>query len=279
MKESTSGKAPSDERTVDQTIEIAAPPDAVWRALTDADELVRWFPLEARVQPEAGGTVWMRWNDQYQGASRIEVWEPGTHLRIAFPLDGPGAVVTDYYLRGSGGRTTLRVVTSGFGDGTSWDDFFDGVRFGWTAELCGLRHYLERHRGEDRRVVWIRVPYRADRADAWRGLVGPAGWQVPAAGAPMAAGQGYALQDASGSRLTGTTRVWEPPALFVGTVDRWNDALLRIETWRAPALVSVWLSAYGVGERDLRAIEEEWQAAIEAAVGGGAEPPDRRSRS
>ncbi|HET6639495.1 MAG TPA: SRPBCC domain-containing protein, partial [Gemmatimonadota bacterium] len=32
-------------------IAIDAPVEVVWKALTDARELERWFPLEARVKP------------------------------------------------------------------------------------------------------------------------------------------------------------------------------------------------------------------------------------
>lgn len=34
----------------------------VWRALTEAEELTRWFPLQARVTPGEGGEIWMSWN-------------------------------------------------------------------------------------------------------------------------------------------------------------------------------------------------------------------------
>ncbi len=54
-------------RSVERTIEIDAPVRDVWRALTDADELMRWFPLEARAEPGEGGSIWMRWADVYGG--------------------------------------------------------------------------------------------------------------------------------------------------------------------------------------------------------------------
>ena len=38
-------------RTIETEIRIDAPVDQVWQALTDPEELVRWFPLEAGVEP------------------------------------------------------------------------------------------------------------------------------------------------------------------------------------------------------------------------------------
>ena len=43
-------------RAVEKVIELNAPIEAVWKALTDGQELARWFPLEARVTPGKGGT-------------------------------------------------------------------------------------------------------------------------------------------------------------------------------------------------------------------------------
>ena len=48
------------------------------------------------------------------------------------------------------GKTRLRLVHSGFGEGAAWDNELEGITEGWQAELRSLRHYLERHRGQDR---------------------------------------------------------------------------------------------------------------------------------
>jgi uncharacterized protein YndB with AHSA1/START domain len=104
-------------------IEIAAPMDAVWKAISDAEELTRWFPLEAQVEPGAGGVIRYRWGDM-QGICRIESWEPPNHLRtswMAFDMpqqsSGEARLAVDWFLEGRGGRTVLRLVHSGFGAG------------------------------------------------------------------------------------------------------------------------------------------------------------------
>ena len=48
----------------------------------------------------------------------------------------------------------MRLVHSGFGAGAEWDDEFDSISNGWKFERRGLRHYLQRHFGKDRRVAW-----------------------------------------------------------------------------------------------------------------------------
>ena len=48
-------------------------------------------------------------------------------------------IATEYELERDAGKTTLRLVHSGFGDGAEWDDLFDATRAGWAFELRGLR--------------------------------------------------------------------------------------------------------------------------------------------
>ena len=44
---------------IDRTIEIQAPPERVWRALTDAAELSAWFQVKIEGQMAPGSEVWM----------------------------------------------------------------------------------------------------------------------------------------------------------------------------------------------------------------------------
>ena len=127
-----------DTRTIEIEIPVDAPPEAVWKALTDPDELARWFPLEARVEPGEGGSIAVSWGPEIQGLHRIRVWEPEKRLQTTWfePTemfgtpppraggswdqlireDGESAtrLVVDYYLEGREGGTLLRMVHSGF---------------------------------------------------------------------------------------------------------------------------------------------------------------------
>ena len=48
---------PPDPRKIERAITIEVPVDAVWKALTDAAELTRWFPLRVSVSPGAGASA------------------------------------------------------------------------------------------------------------------------------------------------------------------------------------------------------------------------------
>ena len=233
-------------RRVEQTLAIDAPVDAVWKALTDATELTRWFPLGASVVPGAGGVIRMRWDDGYDADSAIEIWEPNRHLRIGFPHHPPVLLATDYHLESDKGRTILRVVTSGFGQGNDWDDWYAGVRAGWDFELRGLKHYLEHHRGQDRLVASARHPRSIPRESVWERLTGPDGWLLR-------------------TGLTGTTLLRSPPVQLVMTVDQLNNGLLRIELEFGNRVV-VWLATWGASPAVVDAIDAEWQRTLPAAL-------------
>jgi uncharacterized protein YndB with AHSA1/START domain len=44
-------------RAIEKQINLEVPTEKIWQMLTDPQELVRWFPLEARVVPGQGGQI------------------------------------------------------------------------------------------------------------------------------------------------------------------------------------------------------------------------------
>ena len=232
-------------RSIEDEIEIDAAPEVVWRALTDAVELERWFPLEARVEPGIGGSIYMSWLNEYAGSSEILVWEPNRHLRTTWgAVDGSEPrQITDYTLEGRGGRTVLRVVTSGFPADPSWDGWVEGTRQGWRYELSSLKHYLERHRGEQRKVVYLRRRVALPAEETWRRLIG---------------------QEGLGERpLGGTPFIDEPPLQYAAVVADPPDALFRASAeprFGEEGLrdVTLWLAAYDGDGARLAAVREDW---------------------
>jgi uncharacterized protein YndB with AHSA1/START domain len=161
-------------RSAEGQIEVNASAERVWQALTDAKELVRWFPLDARVEPGPGGNYYLSWLNEFAATMEIQVWDPPHHLRTAwsFHQEDHPTQVTDYYLETKEGRTVVRAVTSGFPLDTSWDGWVEGTKRGWAFELRSLKHYLERHAGEPRHVVYLRRRIPISNQEAWLRLTG-----------------------------------------------------------------------------------------------------------
>jgi uncharacterized protein YndB with AHSA1/START domain len=63
----------------------------VWKALADAHELTRWFPLQADVESRIGGRVSWRWGDHFAMVSRVYEWQPHRLLRLIQERESPHA--------------------------------------------------------------------------------------------------------------------------------------------------------------------------------------------
>ena len=267
----TEKSQPGQTRTIVKEIEIAAPIEAVWKTLTDPDELARWFPLEARVTPGAGGEIFLSWGPGCEGTARIDVWEPGRRLRVLEPAPGGGAepVVIEWQLEARGGKTILRVVDSGFFSGAAWEnEYFDSKDYGWTFMLLNLRHYLERHAGTPRQVAWPRRKVAVSREEAFARLVGAGGLFM---GDPLAnahPGDALSLEAATGEQFAARLEFLVPPRGFCISIANLNDALLWLTIEGAPGQhdVQLWLSAYGLPQADVDAFNTRWAGVLEKVL-------------
>lgn len=257
-------------RAVETEITIEAPVDAVWRALTEADEMERWFPLEARVEPGTDGRVFMSWKNEIEFTSPITAWDEHRRFAYAWEVENaPGPMVADFHLEAAGGKTVLRLVHSGFPSEHSWDGFYHGVRTGWAFELRSLRHYLERHVGAPRRAVYVRRRIAAPLAAVWSGLVSAKGIDLKEDPAALSEGSPFHARAVTGSEWSGRVLCCEPGSLFAGTVDELGDALFRfyMDPCNADPKLSdlmVWMSLWGRDQDEVERLEGAWKDRLEA---------------
>jgi uncharacterized protein YndB with AHSA1/START domain len=135
--------------------EITASPETVFRALTDPDELSRWWTTSADSDPRLGGAFDYRFefdeqsrNHSYSGAYDDVV----ENERVAYPWQGRlGETKVEVTLTPSGDGTTLRLLHSGWGEGGEWPAAVQMHEEGWGFFLENLKSYLEG--GKDRRAA------------------------------------------------------------------------------------------------------------------------------
>jgi len=150
--------------TLELHVDVDAPIEAAWKALTEAEGIANWFSPIAKVSaPGLNGEVTAAWSDEMAFTTRVDAWEPNRRVRwIAEDMMGPGVTLTtDFHLDAAGGKTRIRLVQSGFGEFEGWDDFFESTKTGWTYFLYNLRLYLETHQGRTRRLISERIPVQA----------------------------------------------------------------------------------------------------------------------
>jgi uncharacterized protein YndB with AHSA1/START domain len=94
----------SEQVEVTREVELDAPREEVWEALTDADELAEWFANDVELDPEPGGEGVFRWDD---GDERHAVVEEVVPLeRFAFTWED-GRVVIELEEIPCGTRVTV----------------------------------------------------------------------------------------------------------------------------------------------------------------------------
>lgn len=118
-------------------VTIDAPPDAVWRAVSDPAEIRRWFGWEYPGLEEEIKFIFVDGATQ-RSPQRLEFEGMGT-------LD----VVPD------GSRSVVRLVWAGGLADAKWDDIYDGMEEGWRTFFYQLKYYLERRPGQDRRTLYL----------------------------------------------------------------------------------------------------------------------------
>jgi uncharacterized protein YndB with AHSA1/START domain len=82
---------------IERRIELPAPPEEVWPALTEASRLSAWFGADIAMEPRPGGRATFRWPDGRERGAVVEDVEPVRRLAFRWmPVE-----------RSTDGRTTV----------------------------------------------------------------------------------------------------------------------------------------------------------------------------
>jgi uncharacterized protein YndB with AHSA1/START domain len=138
----------ADTRTIQQTVTVDAPRDEVFRALTDAGALKRWWISDGTSDPRTSGRFHYEWH--MADASRNHVQEGAYEEvaegeRVAYPwAAGPGADTrVELALAERGGATEVSLTHSGFPADPAMADLHDNHEQGWAGFLANLKSVLE----------------------------------------------------------------------------------------------------------------------------------------
>ena len=135
-----------------QFVNISSAPERAFSAFTDEDTILRWYGVEATVEPRRGGMFRVRLADGRVRDATIDVWDPGRRLRLIYMPDtgapvpltlASGPIVEDVLFDSKPGRTVIRVLGSGVPDSREWDNYLKWLRTGWTYWLNQLKRLLE----------------------------------------------------------------------------------------------------------------------------------------
>jgi uncharacterized protein YndB with AHSA1/START domain len=163
------------EHRMERTYRVAATPERVWEAIATADGLSAWM-VPTQVDAQVGGEVSFDHGDfistgvvtdvtPNQRFAYVEPWPISAEAPIPSGMlewfDAMGVALSDvrrdlpsvtplateFLIEAeSGGSCVIRVVTSGYGTGSDWEnEFFAEMIAGWLEMLDNLVAHLGRH--------------------------------------------------------------------------------------------------------------------------------------
>lgn len=127
-------------------LEIDAPAERVYEALTDSEQVTTWFGYPIELELEVGGRFAMGGLDKDPNPARITGIDPGRSVTIDWGRMG----VTSWELEESEGKTRLTFVQSGFDTGNPPYAAWTGTVSGF----AGLRRFVEQ---PGRPSIWFAV--------------------------------------------------------------------------------------------------------------------------
>lgn len=264
----TDNTEPTKTRSQQHEITIRATPEALWNALTDAEEITRWFCDYAKVEPGVGGRMWASWGETpEEGPGKlIVVWEPGKRLLVRLPESEADTTQTgvpimiEYTLETQGNVTVLRLVHSNIPDSPDWEAYYEGTNRGWPVFFLALKFYLERHPGQTRQTITFMRPITGTPESAWQKLTGKEGLAAEGCLQELKAGDDYSSVTSAGDKLEGKVLLIHEPKILCATVESMDGALLSaaLECMGGMNFAYITLSFYGMGAEEFAVRKTRW---------------------
>ncbi|MDH5507358.1 MAG: SRPBCC domain-containing protein, partial [Anaerolineae bacterium] len=118
-------------------VDVEADPAAVFAALISTGQLKRYMGENPTVEPQVGG----RYDFGWEGGGPVKIVELVPDKKLAYTWEYPPepATLVTWTLEGSGGKTQLTIVHSGFTADRSGADY----QVGWLHYLARIKFMVE----------------------------------------------------------------------------------------------------------------------------------------
>jgi uncharacterized protein YndB with AHSA1/START domain len=130
-------------RSLEKELFINASPERVFRALTEKEELERWFLMKAEIDLRPGGSLKFEWSPDASEVGKVLALEPPYRVSYSWEALSPSPTTITFELTPENGGTRLRLTHDSIGEGQDWDNYYSSVNGGWNAHLKDLASWLE----------------------------------------------------------------------------------------------------------------------------------------
>ncbi len=129
-------------------IDIEAPLERVWAALTTSAAMERWMGAGSKINFQVGGLISGSLDRKRPFSAQIDILTAPRRIRMVHlhPEEVPafeGAVADDLLVEFRNGQTIVRVLGSGFPTTDEHGTFYMQRQMGWRQSLARLKVYLE----------------------------------------------------------------------------------------------------------------------------------------
>jgi uncharacterized protein YndB with AHSA1/START domain len=132
-------------RTLEKELFIKASPQRVFQALTNKEDLERWFVTQAEIERRSGGAIRFEWDPESKlvETGKILAYEPPSRFTYTWEARGSSPTTITFELSAENDGTRLHLTHTGIGEGDDWDRYYAGISRGWPAHLKNLTSWLE----------------------------------------------------------------------------------------------------------------------------------------
>jgi uncharacterized protein YndB with AHSA1/START domain len=254
-------------RDIQLSVELDASPEDVFRAVTEGTEVAKWLAPEARSTAPEGdkkARLWISWGGGMSAEDEFEIYDAPKRARRASGKNAEtkAPLYADWVIEArDGGKTTLRLVHSGFSVGADWDDDFDAHARGWMLMLQNLRHYFARHAQQPAVHLPFMSKVESSRSALWKSLADKLGVST----SPKV-GDRFRFTTPSGDVLTGEVDLVADTRDLALVVREYDDALLRFTLSGKADGASTFVYAYAIAYGAQRERASELLAAGRTAL-------------
>lgn len=254
----------SSEPILKLAVEINADRGKVWQALSSPEGISGWFCPEASGGGQVGDAITLSFGEGMAWDSYIYIREEGQRLTLCdlAPDDREGASflpLIDFVLEEKAGKVVVRLVQSGFDTSGDWQEYYDGVRRGWTHFLALLAHYVEFQFGVRRLMFWDRSDQKVDRVAFFVRALDVLG--IGGDGQNLEVGQELTVSMGQASQAARVIAVEAPHVLSI-TLPEMNQAnlFIELEPGGETTTAGLWLSTYGLGDSQAERVKSEFES-------------------
>jgi len=230
------------ERVIDLSVEVVGTPEQVWAAIATGPGISSWY-VPTTVEEQTGGAMTNRFGDgpEMLIPGRVAAWEPPERVVFDGGEGVPGLAFEWLVEARDQGTCVVRLVNSGFVEGTPWDDQYDGMSEGWGLFLANLQLHLAHFAGRAATPMLPMALWPKSVERAWATLI--EGLGLPAA---LAVGETIVVNAADAPAFSGRVAEHGPGRLILLLeAPAPGTAILACEGAGEQCGVSIWQYLYG----------------------------------